>query len=69
MMLKEWLRDASPKEREKVATEADTTVEYLYQIAGGHRNASASLAKRLEVALRRKVLRKNIRPDIFGDSP
>lgn len=32
--LKEWLKESTPEERERVAEESGTSVAYLYQIAG-----------------------------------
>lgn len=34
--LADWLKHASPDDRLEVATSCGTTVNYLYQIAGGH---------------------------------
>ncbi len=44
---------------------ANTSVGYLYLVAGGHRRASAELAKRIEQASSAKVTRHDLRPDIF----
>lgn len=35
--LAEWMKVATKEERERVAEEAGTSVDYLYQLAGGHR--------------------------------
>ncbi len=51
MLLKAWLNKATPIERQDVATNAKTSVAYLWQLAGGHRQASASLAERVEKAV------------------
>ena len=48
--LSKWLKDHSPEEREVLATSANTTVAYLYQLAGGHRTPSLSLALKLKKA-------------------
>lgn len=51
MSLKEFLRAATPDERSKVADEAGTSVAYLYQLAGGHRQQpSVTLAVKLQNA-------------------
>lgn len=34
--LSEWLRAATPEERQELADSCGTGVNYLYQIAGGH---------------------------------
>ena len=53
MMLKEFLRAASKRERAEVAAVCRDSVAYLYQLAGGHRYASALLAVRIEERTRR----------------
>jgi len=52
MELSHFLRAASKRERAEVATVCNDSVSYLYQLAGGHRYASALLAMRLEVRTR-----------------
>lgn len=52
MELNRFLRSASKRERASVAEACKTTVPYLYQIAGGHRRASPSLAIHIEAATR-----------------
>jgi hypothetical protein len=47
--LAQYLRDASPDERQRTASLAGTSVGYLYQLAGCHRsNPSAALAVGIE---------------------
>jgi hypothetical protein len=48
MDIKSFLKSATPAERQEVAQEAGTTVAYLKQLAGRHRNCSKVLAERLE---------------------
>lgn len=49
--LSDFLRIASPEQRERCATLAGTSVGYLYQLAGCHRrNPSAVLALRIAEA-------------------
>lgn len=48
--MRDWLLKSTQEQREQVAAEADTSVEYLWQISGGHRNPSKKLAERLEAA-------------------
>lgn len=57
MNIKSWFQSASDMERAKVAGEAKTTVAYLQQLSGNHRQPSRSLAERLENAT------KQITPD------
>ena len=56
-------------ERKRVAEEAGTTVDHLWQIAGGHRQASHKLARRLEEASTTcpygQMRKEQIRPDIW----
>lgn len=69
--LRQLLKSLSKAEREELATEADTTVPYLFQIAGGHRSASHHLAGRIEKAVTNKksknhmVTKEDLRPDIY----
>ncbi len=55
MRLIEFLRNATPEQRQELAEEAGTTVGYLYQLAevngkGAHRRASLELATRISRA-------------------
>lgn len=51
MNVKEWLHAVKcQKTRQHIATLANTTVPYMWQLAGGHRCASTDLAKRLAKA-------------------
>ncbi len=70
MKLKAWLNGASETERTAVAEQAETTVAYLWQLAGSHREAGAKLAKRISAATEtitpnRVVTAADLRPDIF----
>lgn len=51
--MREFLRAASKRERFDVAVVCSDSVPYLYQLAGGHRYASAYMAMRLEESTRR----------------
>ena len=53
MEMCEFLRGANKSERSDVAEVCNGSVGYLYQVAGGHRYASAIMAVRLEEATRR----------------
>ncbi|WP_020408954.1 hypothetical protein [Hahella ganghwensis] len=57
MNVKSWFSSATDIERAKVAALADTSVNYLKQLAGYHRNPSRHLAERLEAAT------KEVTPD------
>ena len=48
MNMTEFLRAASKRERAEVAERCGTTVRYLWQLAGWHRNAVVRLAARIE---------------------
>ena len=53
MELRQFLRAATKRERAEVAVVCGDSVSYLYQLAGGHRFASALLATRIEDRTRR----------------
>lgn len=57
MELKQFLRAATKRERAEVAEVCNDSVSYLYQLAGGHRYASALLATRIEAMTRRVAQR------------
>ena len=70
MEMSEWLRQTDPGERERVASLCNTTADYFYQIAGGHRLASPQLAALIESATNGAVTARKLRPDlaaIFGE--
>lgn len=67
MNMKEFIKSLNKSDRELIAKKAGTTDDYLFQIAGGHRNPSAALAKKLEIASGGVITRADLRPDIFGD--
>ena len=66
MNIKRWLAQADKLERLRVAAEAKTTVAYLWQLAGGHRQCSAEMATMLHRATRGTINRRELRPDLFG---
>ncbi len=53
MELRQFLRAATKRERAEVVVVCSDSISYLYQIAGGHRFASALLATRVEERTRR----------------
>ena len=50
-----WMKKASAYQQIRLASLADTSRSYLYQIASGERTASAGLAIRLEQAAEKLV--------------
>lgn len=69
MKLKDWMKQASDSEREKVAEKSGTTVAYLWQLSGGHRKAGALLCQKIELHTDGQVTRQELRPDYFGSPP
>lgn len=67
--LRDWLHSTKQPARESAASEAGTSVAYLWQLAGGHRKASLELAKRLQEATRGNLTIAGLRPDVFGEHP
>ena len=70
MNIKTWFKHTSRHERELVARDAETTLAYLDQLAGGHRHPSPALARRLEQASllhtpNHILRREHLRPDIW----
>jgi DNA-binding transcriptional regulator YdaS (Cro superfamily) len=63
--LREWLAAAPPQRRKEVAAAANTTVGHLWQLAGGHRKASAELAERLQDASGGEISIAGLRPDLL----
>lgn len=59
MMLKDFLRHATKRERAEVADACHSSVPYLYQIAGGHRFASPVMAIEIEHSTRELALRSD----------
>ncbi|WP_350649590.1 hypothetical protein [Pseudomonas sp. HY13-MNA-CIBAN-0226] len=62
--LRDWLANATPDRRQLVAGVAKTTVGHLWQLAGGHRKASAELAERLQDASGGEITIAGLRPDL-----
>lgn len=52
MMLKDFLKRATKRERAEVAVACQSSVGYLYQIAGKHRFASPIMAAQIEQSTR-----------------
>jgi hypothetical protein len=71
MHLGTWLAETSKEQREQLASICDTTVEYLYQLGGGHRMGSGVLIRRIadasaEITPGKVVSKHAMRPDIFA---
>lgn len=64
--LRDWLAANTPAARESVAVAAGTSVAHLWQLAGGHRKASAELAERLQEASRGEITIAGLRPDLIA---
>lgn len=64
MEMGKWLRQTDASERERVASLCNTTVDYFYQIAGGHRLASPQLAGLIQKATNGAVTACELRPDL-----
>lgn len=62
--LRDWLASASDDRRKEVAAKAGTSVGHLWQLAGGHRRASADLAGRLQDASGGEITIAGLRPDL-----
>lgn len=60
--LQSWMQEHNAEDRKQLATLCNTTVEYLYQLAGGHRKPSLKLALLLQEHTSNEVL-----PQSFSD--
>jgi hypothetical protein len=65
MKMRDFLKSRSNAEREMVAAKAGTSVDYLWQISGGHRKPSVALSRRLVDASDGALTLYELRPDIF----
>jgi hypothetical protein len=66
MDMKSYLRQASEEEREALALSVNSSVGYLYLIAGGHRRPGTDLCKAL-VASESKLTLHELRPDVWAE--
>lgn len=64
MDMKTYLRQATSEQREQLATAVESSVDYFYQIAGGHKKPGTDLCKRL-VAAEPKLTLTELRPDVW----
>lgn len=65
MDLQTYIRGLDPEAREAFAAKAGTTVMYLYQLAGGHRTPSDTLARSLHLASKGAVSLHSLRPQTW----
>lgn len=68
MDLRTYLNSITQPEREALAKNCETSVDYFWQLSGGHRKAGHNLAKRIEKYTDGKVTKHELRPDIFDAS-
>jgi len=72
MNIKRWLKETrGDTRRQFVIDEAETTLAYLYQLAGSHRLGSPELHRRLHAASVKHtpdlvMALEHLRPDIWG---
>lgn len=64
MDMKTYLQQATPDERDALASTVGSSVGYFYLLGGGHRRASPALCRRL-VAAESKLTLSELRPDIW----
>ena len=55
-----WMRTATVRQKQAVATAAGTSLSMLYQLASEARHASSELASRIEKASGKKLTRADI---------
>lgn len=72
MNLKNWMKKTDSAQRQRLADCADTSVGYLWQLAGGHRKPGVETAKALVKASQRvtptaPMTLDALRPDIWGE--
>lgn len=64
--LRDWLAKTPAERRDLVAKSAGTSVGHLWQLAGGHRKASAELAERLQDSSGGEITIAGLRPDLVS---
>ncbi len=65
MELKDYFLSLETKERKEFVDRAETTVNYIPLLTGGHRQASPAMARRLSEASNGVVSLSELRPDIW----
>lgn len=68
MDMKTYLKQATPEERQALASKVDSSVAYFYQIAGDHKKPGPQLCKRL-VRAEPSLTLAELRPEIWGVEP
>lgn len=66
MDMKNYLKQATPDERETLASLVSSSVGYFYLIGGGHKKPGTGLCQRL-VAAEPKLTLAELRPDIWPE--
>ena len=66
MDMKQFLHSTTPEDREKLAKKVGSSVEYFWQIAGGHRKPGARLCRELEKHSGGKIKASVLRPEYFA---
>jgi DNA-binding transcriptional regulator YdaS (Cro superfamily) len=64
-MLKHWMRKASTEEQEELALMVGTSRPYLYQLAGGFRQASPVMGAQIETETERMAKRNPDLPVLY----
>mgnify|MGYP001826856306 FL=1 len=64
MKLRTFLRHATKRERVQLATDCNSSVAYLYQMAGQHRHASPQMATRIEQVSRQMAVQSGGRLEL-----
>jgi hypothetical protein len=59
---RQWMAASTPDEKKELAIKAGTSLNMLYQLSYGNRNASADLAGRIEDGVKRINKRKRHTP-------
>jgi hypothetical protein len=67
MDMRAYLNSITQAEREHLAEQCQTTVEYFWQLSGKHRRPSPALARRINQFSGGVVTLPELRPDIYGD--
>ncbi|WP_420465586.1 transcriptional regulator [Panacagrimonas sp.] len=69
MTLKDFWESLDGAGKEALASSCESTANYLYLIALGHKKAGHQLAQRIEKATSGQVSRHDLRSDIYGPAP
>jgi len=69
MNLKTYLATLTDSDKQSLAVKLKTSVAYLQQLAGGHRQAGLKIVSLIHGATEGNVTQNDLRPDIFGPAP